>query len=154
MLCTLLVSCGPQAKESDQAANGGIEANEIAGRWIMRNVFDKNTEKKGGFSIQIMTSSDTGPEAKDQVFQVEAGIRDGKLTGCQVSENGKVTEDAKCNLENGHFRVILGTQEASVVFDMAKGKDGAIAGESFMNSRALPGGRVKLGKVSLSKAPD
>ncbi|MBV8380105.1 MAG: hypothetical protein JO224_06860 [Pelomonas sp.] len=130
--------------------------NELAGRWEMRDHFIDDTDgRKGGKGISIHISSDPAKDGseREKVYFLEAGIRAGRLMGCQISgEDGSPVDGASCRFERGEFFVEVASKSGSkIVHKLSGRRDGLIVGDCFMVNRIIPTGQVKIADVTLRK---
>lgn len=139
-----------QAPASHAAA---LRAEDLKGRWELHNQFSAGGGA-GGTQIKVCDKDCSASDANkvsEQRFQLEIGIRDGKLVGCQLSDDTGPNDSATCRLADTGLQVEVGRTANKVVYELQKNADGSISGDTFMKAPAFPGGRMKIGQVSLKR---
>lgn len=156
-LCTCLAAAAGTvgAAPSDGSAAGPrkpLQAEELKGLWTLLSRLGANS---GDTQLKICNGDDCRSAGEksvtEQRLNVEIGIRNGKLVGCQVSDDKGPNDSATCQLTVDSLQIEIGRSANKIVYELKKNTDGSISGESFMKSSAFPGGRLRIGEVSLQR---
>ncbi len=144
---------GAPAGPSATAENATLRADELQGRWELHNQFNAGGGS-GGTQIKVCDKDCSAADANkvsEQRFQVEIGIRDGKVVGCQLSDDTGPNDSATCRLVDASLQIEVGRTANKVLYEIQKAADGSFGGATYMKAPAFPGGRMKIGQARLMR---
>lgn len=145
----------PKAASAGPAATAEaptLRAEDLQGRWELHNQFSAGGS--GGTQIKVCDKDCSAADANkvsEQRFQLEIGIRDGKIVGCQLSDDTGPNDSATCRLADASLQIEVGRTANKVLYEIQKAADGSFSGDTFMKAPAFPGGRMKIGHASLNR---